>query len=103
MPVPGAIGELNPNIEAMLVDDDGKEVQGDRGELWVRGPNVMKGYWRKPDATKDTKTSDGWLKTGDIAYRDQEGLVYIVDRKKVGSRLTLSHANELTCGRSSLR
>jgi 4-coumarate--CoA ligase len=43
----------------------------------------MKGYWHKPDATKDTMTGDGWLKTGDIAYRNEEGFIYIVDRKKV--------------------
>ena len=101
--VPGAVGELNPNIEGMIVDDNEKELGlNQRGELWVRGPNVMKGYWRKPEATRDTKTvrstlltlicarlwltstkPDGWLKTGDIAYRDDRGLIYIVDRKKV--------------------
>jgi len=82
---PGAIGELNPNIEGMMVDDDDKEVtqQGQRGELWVRGPNVMKGYWKKPEATRDTLTKDGWLKTGDVVFRDEDGLIYIVDRKKV--------------------
>lgn len=53
-----------------------------RGELWIRAPNVMKGYWNKPDATKETLTPDGWLKTGDIAYVDEEGKFYIVDRKK---------------------
>jgi 4-coumarate--CoA ligase len=53
-----------------------------RGELWVRGPNIMKGYWNKPEATKETLTPDGWLKTGDIAYVDEEDKFYIVDRKK---------------------
>jgi len=50
--------------------------------LWARGPNLMKGYWRNPKATKDTMTSDGWLKTGDIAYIDDRGIVFIVDRMK---------------------
>ncbi|RMY99803.1 hypothetical protein D0862_06970 [Hortaea werneckii] len=78
-----AVGELNPNIEGMIVDDAGHEVGvGQRGEFWVRGPNVMKGYWRKAEATKETKTDDGWLKTGDIAFRDKDGLIYMVDRKK---------------------
>lgn len=78
-----SVGELNPNVEAMIVDEEGKEVpQGQRGEFWVRGPNVMKGYWNKPDATKATKTEDGWLMTGDVAYRDEHGKIFIVDRKK---------------------
>ncbi|KAK3619920.1 hypothetical protein LTR56_023716 [Elasticomyces elasticus] len=81
--VSGAVGELNPNIEGCIVDEDGKEVGlEERGEFWVRGPNVMKGYWRKPEATAETMTPDRWLKTGDIAYRDKDGLIYIVDRKK---------------------
>lgn len=53
-----------------------------RGELWVRAPNVMKGYWRNPEATEATKTPDGWLRTGDIAYVDENGKFFIVDRKK---------------------
>lgn len=80
-----SVGELNANCEAMLVDESDKEVSGSRGELWVRGPNVMKGYWRKPEATRDTITADGWLKTGDIAFIDEEKKVTIVDRKKVGA------------------
>ncbi|KAK4952686.1 hypothetical protein LTR10_009492 [Elasticomyces elasticus] len=81
--VSGAVGELNPNIEGCIVDEEGKEVGlEERGEFWVRGPNVMKGYWRKPEATAETMTPDRWLKTGDIAYRDKDGLIYIVDRKK---------------------
>ena len=82
---PSKIGELNPNIEAMIVDDDGKELgDEERGEFWVRGPNVMKGYWGKPEATADTLTEDGWLKTGDIAIHHSDGYWSIVDRKKVG-------------------
>lgn len=85
--VDATVGELNPNIEAMIVDESGGEVGvGERGEFWVRGPNVMKGYWRKPEATRETLTQDGWLKTGDIAYRNEEGFIYIVDRKKVSFR-----------------
>ncbi|KAL1297202.1 hypothetical protein AAFC00_004772 [Neodothiora populina] len=79
-----AVGELVGNIEGQIVDDiTEREVpRGQRGELWIRGPVVMKGYWRKPEATKETLTSDGWLKTGDIAYLDEQGLLFIVDRKK---------------------
>lgn len=52
------------------------------GELWVRGPNIMKGYWHNPTATAETLTSDGWLKTGDIVYVDVDGMFHVVDRKK---------------------
>ena len=82
------IGELNANVEAMIVDDDGKEVKdGERGELWARGPNVMKGYWRKPEATRETLTPDGWLRTGDIVLKHPDGKLSIVDRKKAGALL----------------
>lgn len=81
---PSKVGELNPNIEAMVVDDNGKELgDGERGEFWVRGPNVMKGYWKKPEATAEAKTEDGWLKTGDIVVHHPNGYWSIVDRKKV--------------------
>lgn len=80
-----AVGELNPNVEGKIVDVvSGSEVpRGQRGELWVRGPTVMKGYWGKPDATKETVTEDGWLKTGDVAFVDEESHIFIVDRIKV--------------------
>ncbi|KAK6363286.1 hypothetical protein TWF730_000726 [Orbilia blumenaviensis] len=82
-PKRGTVGHIAPNCEAKLVDAEGKELgRNQPGELWVRGPNVMKGYYNKPEATADTITPDGWLKTGDVAYVDDEGLWYIVDRKK---------------------
>jgi 4-coumarate--CoA ligase len=86
-PNSNAVGELNANCEAMIMSEDANTeitARGPdaRGELWIRAPNVMKGYWRNPKATEETKTADGWLKTGDIAYVDEEGKFFIVDRKK---------------------
>ena len=79
-----SVGELNANVEAKIVDEEGNEVKrGERGEVWVRGPNVMKGYWRRSGTTRETLTSDGWLKTGDVTYVDKDGHFFIVDRKKV--------------------
>jgi acyl-CoA synthetase (AMP-forming)/AMP-acid ligase II len=82
----GSIGKLMANMEALLVDPDtGKEVApgiNNRGELWLRGPNVMKGYWRNEKATKATVDQDGWLHTGDVAVVDEDGYFYIVDRIK---------------------
>jgi 4-coumarate--CoA ligase len=70
----------------MLVKENGEEVTrpGETGEFWIRSPNAMKGYWQNPKATAETITANGWLKTGDIAYRDEEEKWYMVDRKKVG-------------------
>ncbi|KAK6528692.1 hypothetical protein TWF694_003935 [Orbilia ellipsospora] len=79
----GSVGNIAPNCEAKVVDESGNELgRNQRGELWVRGPNVMKGYYNRPEATAETITNDGWLKTGDIAYVDNSDLWYIVDRKK---------------------
>lgn len=61
-----------------------------RGELWVRAQNVMKGYWRNPKATQETKTQDGWLRTGDICFVDDEGKFHVVDRMKVSSDHAIS-------------
>lgn len=64
----GSVGQLDPNCECMLLDDDGNEVaDGQPGELYVRGPNICLGYWRNPQATKESISPDGWLKSGDVA------------------------------------
>jgi long-chain acyl-CoA synthetase len=79
---PGSIGIPIEGVEMKVVDDDDNEVsQGDVGEIVIRGHNVMKGYWNKPDATGDT-LRDGWLHTGDMAKVDEDGYFFIVDRKK---------------------
>lgn len=83
----GTVGLLLPNLEARLVVDgegDGNidAQEGQPGELWIRGPSIMKGYHNNPTATKDSITQDGWFKTGDIAIRDADGFYSIVDRRK---------------------
>lgn len=82
--IPGSIGMLLCNQEAMIVDPDTLQSQpvGKTGELWIRGPNVMKGYWRRPDATASTIVEGGWLRTGDIATVTENNHWYIVDRLK---------------------
>ncbi|KAI9006313.1 AMP-dependent synthetase and ligase [Hyaloraphidium curvatum] len=80
---PAAIGSVLPNHDVKYVDDDGNEVPpGSVGELWIRGPQVLKEYFGKPDATAKSLTSDGWFKTGDLGRVDEEGFHYIVDRSK---------------------
>ena len=79
----GSIGLPIPSTEVSIQDDDGKPLpQGTPGELCVRGPQVMQGYWQKPDETAKVISADGWLHTGDIAKMDEKGYFYIVDRKK---------------------
>ncbi len=79
----GAIGLPVPSTEVRMVDDEGNVVANDQtGELQVRGPQVMQGYWQRPEATKEVINEDGWLSTGDIVRFDEDGMIYIVDRKK---------------------
>ncbi|MFZ0384825.1 MAG: long-chain fatty acid--CoA ligase [Solirubrobacteraceae bacterium] len=80
---PGSIGTPVEGVEMKLLDDDGHEVAPDEvGEIAIRGHNVMKGYWRRPEATTEAIDADGWFKTGDMARVDEEGRYFIVDRKK---------------------
>ncbi|KAB1662234.1 4-coumarate--CoA ligase family protein [Pseudoclavibacter chungangensis] len=85
---PGSVGLAIPNVEFRLVDPaTGEDVEvtdgvSAPGELWCRGPMVMTGYLNNPEATAETLTDDGWLKTGDVATVDADGVVHIVDRLK---------------------
>jgi acyl-CoA synthetase (AMP-forming)/AMP-acid ligase II len=79
---PGAIGVLLPNTEARLVDPETLADTGGDGELWIRGPQVMRGYLADEAATAATLVEDGWLRTGDVARVDEAGVFRIVDRVK---------------------
>jgi long-chain acyl-CoA synthetase len=79
---PGSIGTPIAGVEMRLVDDDGKDVDaGEVGEIAIRGENVMKGYWQRPEDTEKA-IPDGWFRTGDLARQDDDGYYFIVDRKK---------------------
>lgn len=76
-------GLQNSLVEIVIAGQDGEPVSnGQLGEILVRGPTVTPGYWRRPEATRESFTSAGWFRTGDVAYRDDEGYFYIVDRRK---------------------
>ncbi|TBW08917.1 long-chain fatty acid--CoA ligase [Azotobacter chroococcum] len=80
---PGTIGLPLASTLCQVRDDEGNELPpGSRGELWVKGPQVMKGYWQNPEATAAVLDADGWLRTGDIALIEPDGYLRIVDRKK---------------------
>lgn len=79
----GTIGLPLPSTEVEIWDESGKPVkQGETGEIVIRGPQVMKGYWNRPDETDKILTKDGWLKSGDVGFMDEQGFFKIVDRIK---------------------
>ena len=79
----GAIGLPFPSTDATVLDDDAREVlAGEVGEICVKGPQVMSGYWNRPDETARAFTPDGWLRTGDMGFMDERGYFRITDRKK---------------------
>ena len=78
-----SIGPFGLGMQVKIVDDEGKEVaQGERGELWIKGDAIMVGYYKEDELTRQVVSDDGWFKTGDVVRCDQEGLYYIVGRKK---------------------
>ncbi len=81
-PKAGSVGKPLPGVEVRVVNERGEDVElGDPGEVLVRGPNVFRGYWRQPELTASV-LRDGWLYTGDVAIRDEEGFLHLVDRKR---------------------
>ena len=79
----GNIGVPIPSTEVAILDDDGREMPlGEVGEICIRGPQVMKGYWNRPDETAKVFTADGWFRSGDMGFMDGRGSVKITDRKK---------------------
>ena len=79
----GTIGIPVPSTLCKVIDDDGNELPiGERGELCVKGPQVMKGYWQRQEATDEVLDADGWMRTGDVAIIQDDGYMRIVDRKK---------------------
>ncbi len=79
----GSVGLPVPSSEITIKDDQGQDLPiGQPGEICVRGPHVMRGYWNRPDETAKVMLPDGWLRTGDVGYMDERGYVFIQDRKK---------------------
>jgi long-chain acyl-CoA synthetase len=79
----GSIGQPIDGVEMKVVGEDGEALPpGEVGEIAIRGPNVMKGYWQRPEATGEVLSPEGWFRSGDLARTDEDGYFYIVDRKK---------------------
>jgi len=79
----GSVGTMLPNQTAKYMSPEEKEVPvGEVGELWIKGPNIFKGYLNNPEGTKNALTEDGYFKTGDVGYQDKDGNFYITDRVK---------------------
>ena len=79
----GSVGKAAPFVELRVVGDDGRRLAaGAIGEVHFRGPNVFAGYWNRPEATAEAFTADGWFRSGDLGYLDDEGFLTLVDRKK---------------------
>jgi fatty-acyl-CoA synthase len=79
----GSSGLPPPGLTLRIADDEGRDVAvGEVGEILVAGPNVTSGYWERPDETAKAFTADGWLRTGDLGRRDEDGFITVVDRRK---------------------
>ena len=92
---PASSGRVSAVLDVRLVDDEGVEVpQGERGEVQIRGASIIKGYWRRPEANAET-FNEGWMKTGDVAYFDEDGFLFIVDRIK---DLIIRGGENIGCG-----
>src|SRR3546814_3018185 len=79
----GSIGLPVPSTDACIKDEEGRHLPiGEVGELCIKGPQVMKGYWNRPDETANVMDAEGWLHTGDMARMDEKGFFYIVDRSE---------------------
>jgi len=80
----GSVGHPLPGVEVRIVESESREIlpDGEIGELEIRGPNVFKGYWRQPEKTAESFSSDGWFKTGDLGFREKDGYITLCGRSK---------------------
>jgi long-chain acyl-CoA synthetase len=93
---PASSGRCSPVLQLKVINEDGVEVpSGERGELLIRGTSIFQGYWNRPDANAEVFEDDGWMRTGDVAYLDEEGFLFIVDRTK---DLVIRGGENIGCG-----